>query len=202
MGEEDGLRLLEVRVAGERVLGVALGELEERALRVAGEFIEAVDLVAQEEARSDGHLVVAAAAGVELVAGRADDLDQTRLDETVHVLGPSEFGTLDEPRLGGQPADLLEPARDLGGLGRREDPSPLQPTGVRRAGTQIRVEQATVETETGVVRGEVPVDLPAEAPAPQFHAREINYPFLMTCVRMSLMIRSDSGCALVPGLRR
>src|SRR5690606_37598454 len=57
-----------------------------------------VDLVAQPQADVGGHLVVAAAAGVQLLAGDADAVGQAGLDVHVHVFqvdAPVEGAGLD-----------------------------------------------------------------------------------------------------------
>src|SRR5690606_3039089 len=52
----------------------------------AGDFAEdGVDLVAQPQADVGGHLVVAAASGVQFLAGHADAVGQARFDVHVHV---------------------------------------------------------------------------------------------------------------------
>src|ERR1043165_8418808 len=102
-GEEEGLGSVQVRVAGEegergrggrhrrdacatrscRRAGLALGEGEEGRLGGA-DFGEAgVDLIAGPEAEVGGDLVVARAAGVELLAEVADGLDEFGFDPGV-----------------------------------------------------------------------------------------------------------------------
>ncbi len=76
MREEDGLRALQVRVAGQHRVRVRLGEVEQRRLHAAQGFGAAVYLVAQPEPERRRHLVVAAAARVEPPARVADQLDR------------------------------------------------------------------------------------------------------------------------------
>ena len=65
VGERHGLRALEVRVAGEEGVLLALGEREQRALKGTEQRRRAVDGVADVEAGGGRDLVVAGARGVE-----------------------------------------------------------------------------------------------------------------------------------------
>ena len=96
--ERHRLRDLQVGEAGQDGLGVRRGDLDQRALQLGEQGGDQVDLVAQPEAHVGRDLVVARAAGVQALAGIADELDQARLDVQVHVLEvdlPVELAALD-----------------------------------------------------------------------------------------------------------
>ena len=84
--EVDRLRALEVRVAGQRPVEVALGQLHERGHQLAQQRLRVERVSAHEHRHVGGHLVVARAGGVELAADRPDELGQAPLDRHVHVL--------------------------------------------------------------------------------------------------------------------
>ena len=86
VSEVHGLRALQVRVAGHRPVGVALGELQQALHQRAGQPTRQPRVVADEERDVRRHLVVPRPAGVELAAKRADHLDQAALDGHVDVL--------------------------------------------------------------------------------------------------------------------
>ena len=98
VGEQHGLRVLEVRVAGHHDVEVLVGRVEQDAaqLDVAGE--ELLAEVLGEQADVGGHLVVAGAARVEPAAGRADRAGERALHGHVDVLVvdvPGEGALLD-----------------------------------------------------------------------------------------------------------
>jgi hypothetical protein len=66
-----------------------LGHIHQRALQLAQQAGDQVDFAAQPQADVGGHLVVAAAAGVQALAGVAHQLRQARLDVQVHVFQAS-----------------------------------------------------------------------------------------------------------------
>ena len=72
MGDQDGLRALEVGVAGHDGLAGGFGQVEQGFGPGAEAGEDLVDGVAHEEAHVGGDLLVAAAAGVELEGERAD----------------------------------------------------------------------------------------------------------------------------------
>ena len=107
-----------------------------------------VDLVAQPQAHVGGHLVVARAAGVQPLAGVADELGQPRLDVQVHVLQrelPLERAGLD---LG---ADLRHAALDGGEVVGADDALRGEHLGVRQAAGDVGAPQALVEADAGGV---------------------------------------------------
>src|SRR5206468_13021261 len=86
MGEENGLGALGVRVARRDGAPVARREGDERLLEPPDRAVERVALGAQPEAKVERHLVVAAAAGVQLAAERPEELHEPPLDRHVDVL--------------------------------------------------------------------------------------------------------------------
>jgi hypothetical protein len=98
MAERHRLRGLQMGEAGHRIGGVLGGALGQRAHQVGELRVEAVDRVAHPQAEIGRHLVVAAARGVQPLAGLADALGQPRLDVHVDVferLGERERAALD-----------------------------------------------------------------------------------------------------------
>ena len=75
-----------MRVARHRPVGVALGEVGERAHQLAAAPARASALLAHEQRHVGRDLVVARPRGVELAADRAGDLGQPALDRHVDVL--------------------------------------------------------------------------------------------------------------------
>src|SRR5213596_389416 len=144
--EEDRLRALEVRVAGEECCAMAAGERGERALHAGQGGVDGVALGAQPEAQVERHLIVPAPAGVELPADRADELGEAPLDRHVDVL------------VGGQEAEAAgvelaaharEPLLEARALAPGEEPRAHQRAHVRHAaGDVVRVE-AAVEGQGG-----------------------------------------------------
>jgi hypothetical protein len=97
--------------AGHHGVGVPGRHVDQRALHVGQQHGQRVDLAAQPQAHVGGHLVVAAAAGVQALAGVAHQLRQAGLDVEVHVFQlqlPLELAAFD---LGG---DLGHAALDVG----------------------------------------------------------------------------------------
>ncbi|GAC1540638.1 MAG: hypothetical protein NVS2B4_20070 [Ramlibacter sp.] len=114
-----GLRDLHVGEPREDGVDVGLGQREQGALQVRQQPADQVDLAAQPQAHVGGDLVVAAAPGVQALAGIANQLRQARLDVQVHVLQielPVETASLDVFR------DLGHPALDVRQVPCGDDP--------------------------------------------------------------------------------
>ncbi|MOA04207.1 hypothetical protein D3C78_1237510 [compost metagenome] len=154
---------LQVGEAGHDDVGVLLG-LGQQALLQAGDFAEDhVDLVAQPQADVGGHLVVAATPGVQLLAGDADAVGQTRLDVHVHVFqidAPVELAGLD---LG---LDLLQAGDDGVALGGAQHAGLLQHGGVGDGTHDVVAVQALVEVDGSGEAGDEGIDRFAEPAAP------------------------------------
>ena len=106
--EINGLRALQMRVAGNEHAGIFFAERDERALQI-GDFAEQQsNFIAQPEAHVERDLVVAGAGGVEFGAG-GNAPGQLRLDVHVDVF---EFGLPFEFAGGDFRADGVESAND------------------------------------------------------------------------------------------
>mmetsp|Transcript_69589 Transcript_69589/g.163584 ORF Transcript_69589/g.163584 Transcript_69589/m.163584 type:complete len:415 (-) Transcript_69589:1059-2303(-) len=148
VAEADRLCHLQVGEAGQDDLGVPLGLVHQHALKRRQQAVDLVDLAAQPEPHVGGHLVVAAAAGVQALAGDAHALGQASLDVEVNVLQvqlPVEPASLD---LGG---DLAQAALDGGMVFGAEDALRGQHLGVGQAAGDVRPPQALVEAHAGRV---------------------------------------------------
>jgi hypothetical protein len=84
--EQDGLRPLEVCVAGHDEVLVRLGSLEERALNLDQSVLHMLHCVPDKEVQVERNLVVAAPASMQLERHIAYDLAQPPLHGRVHVL--------------------------------------------------------------------------------------------------------------------
>ncbi|GAD22464.1 hypothetical protein AVS7_02224, partial [Acidovorax sp. MR-S7] len=142
VGEAHGLRHLQVGEARQDHLHVLLGHLDQRQLQLGQQAVDQVDFAAQPQAHVGGHLVVAAAAGVQALAGVAHQLRQARLDVQVHVLQvelPVEIAALDLLR------DLRHAALDVRQVLRADDGLRGQHLGVGQAARDVGLPQALVE---------------------------------------------------------
>ena len=68
------LRHLHMGVAGQDGVDVTFGHVDERGLHLHQRCVQRVDLAAQPQAHVGGHLVIAAAPGVQALAGVAHQL--------------------------------------------------------------------------------------------------------------------------------
>jgi len=122
------LRHLEVGKAGHDHFHMLLGHLDQGALQLLQQRLQGVDLVAQPQAHVGGHLVVAAAAGVQALAGVAHELRQARFDVQVYVFElelPLEAPSFNLGR------DAGHAALDGGPVGGADDALRRQHLGVR-----------------------------------------------------------------------
>ena len=119
-----------------------LGEVEQRAAQFAQQATDPVDLAAQPQADVGRDLVVARAAGVQALAGVADQRGQARLDVQVHVFEvelPLELAALDFA------PDLRHAALDLREVAGADDLLRGQHLGVRERAFDIDQREALVE---------------------------------------------------------
>ena len=126
----------------------AAASSDQRALHAGQQRVEAVDLAAQPQPHVGGDLVVAAAAGVQPLAGVADQRRQPGLDVEVHVLElqlPLEAAGFDLV------ADLRHAALDVVEVGLGDDPLRGQHGGVRQAAGDVGLPQPLVEADAGGV---------------------------------------------------
>jgi hypothetical protein len=116
VAEAHRLRHLQVGEAGQDDVHVLCRHVHQRALQVGQQAVDEVDFRHQPQAHVGGHLVVAAAPGVQALAGVAHQLGQPGLDVQVHVFQvqlPFEGAGFDLR------ADLRHAALDIGQSCRR-----------------------------------------------------------------------------------
>ncbi len=144
VGQQHRLGPLEVGVAGQVGLAGGLGQLEQHLLEDEHPTGDPDDLALGEEPQIGGHLVVAAATGVQLRAGRAGQLGDPALDHGVDVLvGRQEVEPLVEQLL----LDLVEGRQHLVGLAEAEHTGPHQPPHVGPRTGDVVGREALVERE-------------------------------------------------------
>ncbi len=163
VAEGDRLGRLQVGETGHDGFGFTLGLLQQ-ALLQAGDFgQDQVDFVAQPQADIGGHLVVAAAAGVQLLAGDADAVGQACFDVHVHVFevdAPVELAGFDFA------LDGLQAINDGVALGIAEHADLRQHGGMGDRTHDVVAVQALVEIDRGGETGDEGVDGLTEAAAP------------------------------------
>ncbi len=76
MSEKHRLSTLKMCVAGNDRIAKTFGDVEDRGLQIADKPVDLFYLLAQPESKRSSHLIVPAAAGVELAARVADRLDE------------------------------------------------------------------------------------------------------------------------------
>ena len=114
MAEGHGLRRLQMGEAGHHPVMMGFGAREQGPLQVLQKRVDAVDGIAQPEAKVGGDLIVARARGVQLAAGLADPVGQPGLDVHVDVFeaGAERRTAPPRSRSGSHPARLgSRPAR-------------------------------------------------------------------------------------------
>src|SRR5215831_9180961 len=144
MGRQDRLRSLQVRVAGQDQVAVALRRRYQRRLQVLQEAVEPVDGAAHPELDVGDDLVIAAAAGVELAADIAEALDQGALDMGVNVLQLHREGKLATLDLGG---NLRESRHNLADLRLAQQADLAKHVSVRLAGEHVLAVEPAVEAD-------------------------------------------------------
>src|SRR5262249_32022208 len=135
---------LQVRVAGQDQIAVALGRLQQGALQLLQPAVDNVEGVAQPQLHVGDDLVVAAAAGVQLAAEVAEALDQGALDVRVDVFQPDVEGELPGVYLGG---DDVKGGGELLGLVARQQADLGEHAGVGLAGADVVAVEAVVEAD-------------------------------------------------------
>ena len=148
MTEGDRLRHLHVGEPRHDQAGMLQRQRGERLAQRGEQGHDAVELVAQPQAHVGGHLVVAAAAGVQALAGNAHALGQAGFDVQVHVFEvelPFKGARFD--LLG----DLRHAALDVGQVASADDALRGQHVGVRQRALNVGLPQAFVEKHAGGV---------------------------------------------------
>ena len=141
---EHGLGAAHVGIAGNDGAGVHLREPEQVAHDGAEQRLQIGALFAQPHAGIERDLLVAAAAGVDLVGDVAGALLQFADDQRVDVL---IGGALVEARRAGFGADLVEGFDDLGALFGGENADLLEGAREGLRAADIAIDQAAIEVE-------------------------------------------------------
>jgi hypothetical protein len=139
---------LQVGEARQDDLHVLLGNVHQGLLQLGEQAADHVDLCAQPQPHVGGHLVVAAAPGVQALAGVAHQLGQARLDVQVHVFQvqlPFKRAGFDLGR------DLRHAFLDGCQVGLRNDALRGQHAGVRQRAGNVGLPHALVEEDAGGV---------------------------------------------------
>ncbi len=147
MPEIDGLGALEVRVAGHRPIGVALGDIDDRRHQRCRQLDGPIRRSGYEEGQVSRHLVVSRTAGMELPAQRADDLGQPAFDrhmDVLIVLGELEGSARELV------ADLLETFEHLGELVVGQDTGAAQGLRVGFGARDVLLPQTLVEADRSI----------------------------------------------------
>ena len=145
MREHDGLRALQVRVAGHRMRPRApRRRLTGRGLDGPDARVHMPDDVAEVEALVEGDLIVPGAARVELASHRAHQLDEPALDVRVDVLELAPEREAPALDLGADGAEALD---EGGELGVGEERRPSERTRPGRAALDVVRPEAPVEGE-------------------------------------------------------
>ena len=143
MRQAHRLRPLQMCVAWEDNLLLALGQFDQRLLQRAKLLEQTGDFIQQPQPKIQRHLVVPRAAGVELRARRHPP-GQLRLDVHVHIL---ELRS--PPKLPGAdfPCDGIQPAVDGPPLGRAQHPNFAKHRRLRPRAADVMTPQPPVERE-------------------------------------------------------
>ena len=139
---------LQVGEAGQDDFHVFLGHINQRGLQLPQQIADEVDLVAQPQAHVGGHLVVAAAPGVQAFAGVAGELGQAGFDVEVHVFQielPFKRARFDLA------AHLGQTALDGGVVVGADDALGGQHLGVGQAAGDVGLPEAFVKEDAGGV---------------------------------------------------
>src|SRR5581483_9067574 len=147
-------------------IGVTAGDGAERALHAAERAVQALALGAEPEAQVERHLVVPAAAGVELAADRPDELRETALDRHVDVL----VGAKEEEATRVELAPhRLEAARQTRALARRQELRADERLDVGEAAGDVVWPEAAIDGEGRRERLDDPRRRCGEPSGPRLH---------------------------------
>ena len=147
VAQGDGLRGLQVGEAGHRVGGVLGGAVGQGAHQVGDLQVQPVQRVAHPQAEIGGDLVVAAAGGVQALAGLPDALGQAGFDVHVDVFQRPVEREAAGFDLGGDAGQAL---LDRGLVRRFDQPGAGQHGGVGQAALDVLPPHALVEADGGV----------------------------------------------------
>ena len=169
MPERDGLGALQVGIAGHDIRLVRLGLIGQRRDERLRERDDLVRLRAQIHAQVERDLIVAAAGGVQALAGVADALGEHLLDEHVDILG----GRVNLQRAGFEIVqDRLQAVDDRVRVGLRDDVLRAEHGRVRHGAGDILAVHPAVEPDGGVEVVRDLAGIPCRAPGPELtHCR-------------------------------
>ena len=161
VAEGHRLRHLQMGEAGQGGLGMLFGQREQGAKVVGEQRVDGVQGVAQPQANVGGHLIVARAAGVQALAGIADEGGEALFDIQVHIFVvqiPTEFAAFDFA------GDLRHAAFDRGQIGGADDGLPGQHPGMGERAADVLRGHALVKKYRGRVTLDQVRDRFGEAP--------------------------------------
>ena len=166
VAQRDHLGALQVRVAGQQRGGV-LARAPAQRQPTRGRSPAAMSTQARRaySLQVGGHLIVAAARGVQSPAGLADDLDQSRLDVHVDVLERGLAARARPTRISW--ATCSRPATIRVGVRGGDEADRGQHAGVRLTAADVVAQQPAIEVDAGIQRRRRRVHRPAKrAPRP------------------------------------
>ena len=147
VGQGQGLGPLQMGVAGHQGVGVGLGLGQQGALEAQQGPIDGIDPIPQPEAHIGAHLVIATAAGVQLLAQGTQQLDQAPLHGEVHVLGLDARLELTGGHLR---THLLEALLQADGLLKADHAADPEHAGMGDGAIEILLQQGNIETDRGI----------------------------------------------------
>ena len=110
MGEGDRLRLLQVGETRHEGIQILLHDAQDSLQKMLQQGVRLVNLIADVKLHIQRDLIIAAAAGMQLLSGVPDPADQMRLHKAVNILifiRKCKFPALDIPENGAESADNL-----------------------------------------------------------------------------------------------
>ena len=146
VGQQDGLGSLQMGVARNHHVDVGLGQADEDPLQAGQQAEDVSQRIAQVHAHVEGHLVVAAAAGVDLLGRLSHDFEQPRFDVHVNVLE-----LVVEPETGGFdfPSNPVQPLHEDFGVRFGDDAGLGQHSAVGDAAFDVIAVEPLVDLNRG-----------------------------------------------------
>ena len=144
MSERHGLRDLHVREPGHYRRSVSIGQLDQSMLQPIDAAHDVIDFAAQPQPRVGRDLIVARAAGVQALAGVADQIGQALLDIQMNVFefdAPFELIALDLF------ANLLQAALDVRQIDCADDAALMQHRCVRERALDVCERESAIEAD-------------------------------------------------------
>ncbi len=167
MGEQHGLRGLDVGRPGQDRGALTLGQADERPLEVEQRPVQPIDRAPEPEPQVGRDLVVARAPGVQLSGHGADAVGQGRFEVEVDVL---ERGVPIDRAGGDRLGEPVQATDELIDLVVGQQAGACQPADVRDRTRDIVGGELAIELDRAREIGHPLVVLFAEPPAPEPHA--------------------------------